>query len=341
MYEVILFQKEDFKGIHQHVFAEEFGNPCQKYFLGNPNLKRSTVKETNMNDIISSVIIISGIWNFYKNVLYDEDNDYITLTPGIYRSVDDIGKDKNIKNNTISSVRLAPEDKWDKDSIGNIVAPDPLTAYEIILFKHKNFQGYHHHIFSNTFGVGIKYLKGTKMNNEASSVVVKSGKWFLYRDAKYQGVSSNLLTPGRYMNIEDNCNIVNDTVSSVALATEDKWDHEEDGSIKDPDPLTVDEIILFYDINFQGDHYHIFGEESGNDYLTGGPSLSVDTVLEIGTSSVIIKSGKWSFYRKKFYADIFGGEGYALEPGMYPIIENHEILDKNVFSVERVQKSSN
>jgi hypothetical protein len=82
MPQIIVFDNEDFLGDHAHVF----GNMRDLGKWGNS---------------ISSMIIISGTWEFFD----DEDFKGTKMTdlgPGMYPKV----TDKNIKDNSISSIRL-------------------------------------------------------------------------------------------------------------------------------------------------------------------------------------------------------------------------------------------
>jgi Beta/Gamma crystallin len=81
--QIIAFDNENFLGDHTHLF----GNMKDLGKWGNS---------------ISSLIILSGTWEFFD----DEDfkgTNMGTLGPGMYANV----TDKGIKNNSISSVRLA------------------------------------------------------------------------------------------------------------------------------------------------------------------------------------------------------------------------------------------
>jgi len=54
---------------------------------------------TDFNDQTSSIVVLDGNWQFYKNYNYDDLE--ATLIPGVYPSVDAVG----IPNDTLSSVR--------------------------------------------------------------------------------------------------------------------------------------------------------------------------------------------------------------------------------------------
>jgi hypothetical protein len=83
MPQIVAFENEDFIGDHFHLF----GNMKDLGKWGNS---------------ISSLVILSGTWEFFD----DEDfkgTSMGTLGPGMYANV----TDKGLKNNSISSVRLA------------------------------------------------------------------------------------------------------------------------------------------------------------------------------------------------------------------------------------------
>ncbi len=83
MPQIIAFENEDFLGDHFHIFG--------------------TMKDLGKwGNSISSLVILSGTWEFF------DDEDFTgtrmgTLGPGTYANV----ADKGLKNNSISSVRLA------------------------------------------------------------------------------------------------------------------------------------------------------------------------------------------------------------------------------------------
>jgi hypothetical protein len=83
MPQIIAYDNENFLGDHTHIFGD--------------------MKELGKwNNSISSMVILSGTWEFFD----DEDfkgTKMATLGPGVYPRV----ADKGIKDNSISSIRLA------------------------------------------------------------------------------------------------------------------------------------------------------------------------------------------------------------------------------------------
>jgi hypothetical protein len=86
MNEVILFEHNDFRGAHKHVFDAEanLGDPIDNFF----------------NDKVSSLVVVSGEWLFYRNANFNTPYPRI-LAPGRYANVTDVG----IQNDDMSSLR--------------------------------------------------------------------------------------------------------------------------------------------------------------------------------------------------------------------------------------------
>jgi hypothetical protein len=82
----ILFEHANLRGRHKHVFA------------GEPNLAAND--DNFFNDRVSSVVVLSGQWAFYRHVNFEEQYA-ATLGPGIYRFVSELG----INNDDMSSLR--------------------------------------------------------------------------------------------------------------------------------------------------------------------------------------------------------------------------------------------
>ncbi|OTY65078.1 hypothetical protein BK746_00025 [Bacillus thuringiensis serovar yosoo] len=84
--QVILFEHANFRGAHKHVFNQEsnLNAPDDNFF----------------NDKVSSIVIISGQWQFYRDWNFQNPYPYI-LGPGTYPWVEAVG----IKNDDMSSLR--------------------------------------------------------------------------------------------------------------------------------------------------------------------------------------------------------------------------------------------
>ncbi|HEX8988829.1 MAG TPA: beta/gamma crystallin-related protein [Rhodocyclaceae bacterium] len=86
MAEIVLFQHINFHGAHKHLFTSE------------PNL--AARDDPYFNDQISSFVIVSGSWQFYRDVNYSGPASNV-FGPGVYNWVENIG----IPNDSISSIR--------------------------------------------------------------------------------------------------------------------------------------------------------------------------------------------------------------------------------------------
>jgi hypothetical protein len=81
---IILFDDRDLKGSSLVLENEDYV----------PNLKAN-----GFNDKVSSFIIVSGVWRFYRDS--DKRTPFLQdLGPGVYRWVEDVG----IKNDKLSSL---------------------------------------------------------------------------------------------------------------------------------------------------------------------------------------------------------------------------------------------
>src|SRR5690348_2912942 len=103
---IILFQDANFNGAHKHVCDTE------------PNLNASD--DDSFNDSVSSVVVLSGNWKFFRNSGFD-DAYPVVLGPGLYRFVGDVG----IANDDMSSLMSVADPPT--------VTGDPLDAH-VILF---------------------------------------------------------------------------------------------------------------------------------------------------------------------------------------------------------------
>lgn len=90
-------------------------------------------------------------------------------------------------------------------------------------------------------------------------------------------------------------------------------------------------IILFEEENFCG---------RSIDVLRGNPNLGTNKVgnFRNSTSSIVVLSGKWSFYRKVEYKEPirFRGAPLVLEPGAYRRVSDFGIQDNAIISLQAV-----
>jgi len=97
MAELVLFVDSEFGGLHTHIF--ESTSDFTRLALGGV---RSGVDGT-WNDIASSFVIVSGRWQFFKDINFQfPQGDPHGLGPGLYGFTEWFG----IDNDSISSVRL-------------------------------------------------------------------------------------------------------------------------------------------------------------------------------------------------------------------------------------------
>jgi hypothetical protein len=97
MAELILYVDSNFGGLHTHLF--ETTPRFTQLALGGVG----SGINGNWNDIVSSFVIVSGTWQFFKNENFDfPQGNPAGLGPGHYPSVTAVG----IDNDSLSSVRL-------------------------------------------------------------------------------------------------------------------------------------------------------------------------------------------------------------------------------------------
>jgi hypothetical protein len=95
MAEIVLYVDADFGGLHTHLFQST------------PDFTRLAMGGVgvgiggNWNDIVSSFVIVSGVWRFFKDTefRFRQGGD---LGPGLYSFVQNFG----IDNDALSSVQL-------------------------------------------------------------------------------------------------------------------------------------------------------------------------------------------------------------------------------------------
>jgi|SRR5215469_4727552 len=97
MPELILYVDRDFGGLHTHLF--ESTADFTQLALGGVNSGIGG----NWNDIVSSFVIVSGVWQFFHDINFQFlQGNPAGLGPGLYSWVEDFG----IDNDQLSSVRL-------------------------------------------------------------------------------------------------------------------------------------------------------------------------------------------------------------------------------------------
>jgi hypothetical protein len=94
--EIGLYVDANFGGLHTHLF--ESTSDFTQLALGGVGVGVGG----NWNDIVSSFVIVSGRWQFFKDINFQFEQGG-TLGPGLYSFVQNFG----IDNDSLSSVRLA------------------------------------------------------------------------------------------------------------------------------------------------------------------------------------------------------------------------------------------
>ena len=276
---IILFKDSDFHGPHKHVFNSE--------------VNLDTDDDNSFNDAVSSLVILSGNWQFFK------DEGFITpypvvLGPGLYSFV---GKVK-ITNDDLSSLMTVTEPAT---MIG-----DALNAHAI-LFEHAGFHGDHRHVFTQE-----PNLPDNDFNDVTSSIVIAQGNWSFFRNSGYDTAYGPVLGPGIYPFVGD-IGINNDDLSSLqptnATATISN---------------SVDnEVLLFKHAKFHGPHKHVFAPEPSLKGI-GGEAFN-DAV-----SSFVVLRGEWSFYADTNFVTPYVG---SVGPGIYPSVSAENITTDDMSSL--------
>lgn len=95
MAELIIYVDANFGGLHTHIFQSTAD--FTQLALGGSGSGIGG----NWNDKVSSFVIVSGTWQFFKNINFDFQQGG-NLGPGLYSFVEDFG----IDNDALSSVQL-------------------------------------------------------------------------------------------------------------------------------------------------------------------------------------------------------------------------------------------
>jgi hypothetical protein len=147
--------------VYEHV---DFGGRHESYYNSTPDLRNS-----DMNDLISSIKVRGGTWKFCENVNYEGRCE--TLETGEYRQLN------NRMNDAISSIQ-----RVSSTSSGN----------GITFYANDNYDGPSLHLTSNE-----RDLRRRNFNDRARSIKVFSGSWEVCADVDYSG-QCRVLTPGDY-----------------------------------------------------------------------------------------------------------------------------------------------
>jgi len=106
MGEVILFEHQNFHGAHKHIFADEpnLNNGEDRFLVVRGQFIDADRQGTsdvfrNFNDVTSSIVIVSGTWQFYADANYQRPIGPPLTGPQLIRWVGDI------TNDIISSIK--------------------------------------------------------------------------------------------------------------------------------------------------------------------------------------------------------------------------------------------
>ncbi len=247
---IIIYESINFKGGHTHIFGSA-----------------ATLPE--LNNEVSSFIVVSGRWTFYNGVNFTNEivGDFPSFGPGQYTDVANWG----IPNDSISSA--ASEDYYG-NSMNKANLGDQFG--HIILYEDSDFGGAHSHIFGSASPL-------PELNNEVSSFIIESGCWVLYDIEGYNIPRGVILGPGKYSNVA-NYDIPNDCISAVSNRPDDA---DENAALRS-------HIILFQHENFKGAHNHVFGD-----------AATLPGMNDKATSFVILKGG-WYLYKDANYINLLG-----------------------------------
>jgi hypothetical protein len=98
--EIILYVDTDFGGLHTHLF--ESNSDLAQIFLGGAGSGALT-DAPSWDNIVSSFVIVSGIWQFFKDPNFGFiQGDPNGLGPALYSNTQFFG----IDNDSLSSVKL-------------------------------------------------------------------------------------------------------------------------------------------------------------------------------------------------------------------------------------------
>lgn len=283
---VILFQNKNFHGAHKHVFNQE------------NNLNADG--DNSFNDSVSSLVVLSGNWRFFRNSGFDDDYPVI-LGPGLYPSVQDV----NIRDNDMSSLQVVQADAT--------VIGDPVNAH-IILFKSDTYHGDHKHVF--VAEPNLNADDDNSFNDATISIVVLAGAWATFKDWNFQrqyldrDQNPIILGPGLYKQVED-FEIPKKDLTSLQPVNQDP--------VPGGDTL-LGHVVLFNDVNLRNDHRHVFNVET---------NLDANSFNDV-TSSIAVLENNWFTYRD---ASLHHAYDVTLGEGLFPWVQDVGIANDAISSL--------
>ena len=286
--EVILFTGENFAGPHRHVLNAE------------PNL--NTGSGVNFNDSVSSIVVVSGNWKFFRNSGYDDDYP-VVLGPGCYPRVTDV----SIRSGDMSSLTVVAD--------AATVAGAPLDAH-IVLFANAAFHGDHKHVVQAA--ADLNAGGDPHFDDVTSSIAVITGVWDTFADPNFGGQFPPRLGPGLYPGVTQ-AGVANDQLSSLQPV---KADPTTDGDV------LLAHVVLFTDADLRGPHKHVFVAE---------PNLNAsdDDSFNDAVSSVAVLLNQWFTYRDAGFDRAFD---VTLGEGLFPWLEDVGIANDAMSSLQIAQQ---
>ncbi|HEY7200800.1 MAG TPA: beta/gamma crystallin-related protein [Candidatus Dormibacteraeota bacterium] len=292
--EVILFEHANFRGRHRHVLNAE------------DNLNADD--DDGFNDSVSSIVVVSGSWQFFRNSGFDDDYPSI-LGPGVYPWVEDV----DIRNDDLSSLRVVDQEPN--------VTGDPLAAH-VVLFEHRGFHGAHKHVVRAEPNLNAD--EDDEFNDLVSSMVVLAGDWAAFADSDFRRQYPTVLGAGCYPWVVD-VEIPNDDLSSLEPT-------DASPTVSAPIPFSA-QAVLFEHARFHGDHKHVFTDEPSLFVVETGPDGRVrviDTEFNDSVSSIAVLLDQWRAFR-----DVQFGGAYdvILGGGLYPGVTEVGIANDDMSSL--------
>jgi IgA Peptidase M64/Beta/Gamma crystallin len=188
---------------------------------------------------------------------------------------DEYIEDVGIAHNALSSIR---------NTTDNASVEGAGAGGEAILFVDSDFRGAHKHVYTSDGRLDFA--------DRASSIVVLSGNWQLYRDSDFRTPYPPILGPGLYPSLSA-LGIGNDAVSAIRHTT---------------DPSTVrgaavqGQLVLFEHAGYEGAHKHVFRAEPRPDFGDRA-------------SSLVVLASNWQLFRDADFNQPFG---LVFGRGRYP-----------------------
>jgi hypothetical protein len=280
---VVLFADRDLRGAHRHVFNGE-----------------ANLDSVGFNDVVSSLVVLSGAWTFFRNASFNDDYPVI-LGPGVYPWVEDV----QIRNDDMSSLMVTDQ--------APTMQPAQVLDAHIVLFEHRNFHGDHRHVFMTQ-----QDLSAEGFDDVTSSIVVVSGTWATFAGAKLRSPYGALLGPGLYPWVED-IGIKNDDLSSLVPTS--------DAPTVAPSAAVDAEVMLFIDIDLRGNHKHVFRNEANL-------GAADDNSFNDAVSSLAVVQNTWQFFRD---ADFKRAYPNLLSEGLFRWVVDAGITNDDMSSLQVVE----